>query len=105
VILGDNLSVLRVDAGLSQREFALGAGMSPKSIYRIEAGVRRTRESTLHRIAEVLVETEPNYGPVDRLTAYLVELAGPALAPESQYRDRVERRRARRLEKQTRFAA
>ena len=36
--------------------------MNPSTIYRIEAAVRRTRLSTLQRIAEALVGTAPSMG-------------------------------------------
>ena len=70
--------------------------MNPSTIYRIEAAVRRTRLSTLQRIAEALCEAAPWMGDAERVTADLATLAGLGLAPESHYRERVERRRARR---------
>jgi hypothetical protein len=58
------------------------------TIQRIEAGARRTRRSTLDRIAEALGDPQ--------LAGVLAELAGPALAPESPYAERIARRRVRR---------
>jgi hypothetical protein len=55
---------------------------------RIERGLRRTRASTLDRIACAL--GEPALG------GELARLAGPALAPESEYAERITRRRVRR---------
>jgi len=83
-------------AGLSQNALAWRAGMNPSTVYRIEAAVRRTRLSTLRRIAEALVGAAPWMGDAERVTADLATLAGLGLAPESQYRERVQRRRARR---------
>ena len=70
--------------------------MSGRQIEQIERGIRRTRRSTLKRIAAALVGVEPELGDVNALVEQLVELAGAGLAPESDYRYRVERRRERR---------
>jgi len=83
-----------VAAGLSQDALAWRANLNPSTIYRIEAATRRTRLSTLQRIAEALVGSAP--WDAQRVTADLATLAGLGLAPESQYRERVEGRRARR---------
>jgi len=103
--LAAGLRTARKAAGLTQCDLALGARISPKTVYRIEAAVRRTRLSTLRRIAEALVAEAPWMGDPGRVTADLATLAGLGLAPESQYRERVERRRARRERKHARELA
>ncbi len=78
--------------------------MSGRQIEQIERGIRRTRRSTLERIAFALVEGQPalgieghpELGDADVLVAHLVGLAGNGLAPESEYRKRVEKRRKAR---------
>ena len=94
--LAAGLRTARNAADLSQDALAWRAGMNPSTIYRIEAAVRRTRLSTLQRIADALVGAAPWIGDAERLTADLATLAGLGLAPESVYQDRVQRRRARR---------
>ena len=86
----------RTAAGLSQCDLAWRAGLNPATVYRIEAAIRRTRLSTLQRIEAALVGAAPWIGDAERVTADLATLAGLGLAPESQYRERVQRRRARR---------
>jgi transcriptional regulator with XRE-family HTH domain len=73
---------------VTQGELAKAAQLSTSTIQRIEAGTRRTRRSTLHRIAEALGDP--------KLASVLADLAGPALAPESPYAERIARRRERR---------
>lgn len=97
--LGRYLSGLRRAAGLTQPELALAAGLSRVQVARIETGVRRTRRSTLHRVAAVLVVDCPGSAPVDSLVEDMVSMAGPALAEESAYAERVTRRRTPREEK------
>lgn len=95
--LGENVRFLREDAGLSRRELAWQAFVHPSTIERIEYGTRRTRRSTLERIAAALVEALGlDDGEAVGLVEYLVELAGPALAPESDHADRIVRRRTKR---------
>ena len=84
---------------MTQCDLALAADLSRVQIARIESGVRRTRRSTLRRIACVLVVENPRQGPVDQLLNDLVAMAGPALAEESAYAERVGRRRAVRSDK------
>ena len=93
--LAAGLRTARTAAGVTQCDLAYRAGVNPTTVYRIEAAVRRTRLSTLRRIAEALVRAAPWMGDPERVTADLATLAGLGLAPESQYRERVERRRAR----------
>jgi transcriptional regulator with XRE-family HTH domain len=100
--LGDHLRRLRLDAGLAQWAMADLAVLAPRHIRRLERGECRTRRSTLERIANALADVNPDLGPADQLIDRLVELAGPALAPESPYADRIARRRARRVRKKER---
>jgi hypothetical protein len=68
-------------------------------VSQIELGTRRTRRSTLKRIGRAIVSAHPNASTEDELTEELAEAAGAALAPESGYRDRVDRRRKRRTKR------
>lgn len=97
--LGRLLATTRRAVGVTQGELALAAGLSRVQLARIETGVRRTRRSTLTRIAAALVFEAPTLGSVERLVDDLVEEAGPALAEESAYAERVARRRALRVER------
>lgn len=98
--LGARLRELRRGrAGLSQERLAERAELSAGTIGRIEAGTRRTRFSTLERIAAALTDADPSLGESESLAVSLAGLAGPALAPESEYAERVERRRKRRWRK------
>jgi DNA-binding XRE family transcriptional regulator len=83
--MGDWLASLRQTAGLSQRRLATLAGLNRVSIARIETGQRRTRRSTLTRIAVALSATCPELGSPDALVGELARLAGRALAPESAW--------------------
>ncbi len=100
--LGRLLRGLRKAAGMTQRDIARSAELSSWMVGQIELGTRRTRRSTLRRIARAIVGAHPNASTEDELTEQLVEAAGAALAPESGYRARVDRRRARRA-KQGRY--
>lgn len=95
--LGAEIRTLREEAGLSRRELAWGAFVHESTIARIERGERRTRRSRLEDIVRVFAQ---KYGYDDdtaaALVEYLVEVAGPALAPESEYAQRIVRRRIRR---------
>jgi transcriptional regulator with XRE-family HTH domain len=92
--LGIRLRELRRDSGLTQAQLAEAAELSCRHIERLEAGNRRTRRSTLARIAAAL--GDPLLGN------QLADLAGPALAPESGFAERIARRRARRARKRAR---
>ena len=60
--LAAGLRTARRAAGLSQCGLAWRAGLNPTTVYRIEAAVRRTRLSTLRRLAEALVGAAPWMG-------------------------------------------
>jgi transcriptional regulator with XRE-family HTH domain len=100
--LGVGLRMVRRLTGLSQVDLAIKTQMSPSTVSRIELGIRRTRASTLRRLAESLVNAAPRLGTVDRVAEDLVMLAGDSLAPESPYRERIEWRRAMRAERDQR---
>jgi transcriptional regulator with XRE-family HTH domain len=98
--LGELLKHAREDAGLYQWQVALAAGFSERHLQYLEAGQRRTRLSTLERIADFLAlmlsdSPDDPYDP-DELLDLLVETAGEALAPESENADKIERARQRR---------
>jgi transcriptional regulator with XRE-family HTH domain len=107
VALGDELRRLRRDvAGLARPQLAVRAQISVRTVEQIELGIRRTRRSTLERVVGGLTGDVVGRGKkCDTLVERLVDLAGPALAPESHYRDRVERRRRRRWAKRYRRPA
>jgi hypothetical protein len=75
------------------REFAR---LAVSTVERIEAATRRTRGSTLARVAGALSQAEPSLGSPQAIAARLVGRAGCALAAESPYAERIARRRARR---------
>jgi transcriptional regulator with XRE-family HTH domain len=103
--LGEELRALRVKAGLSRLELAYGVLLSPGHVGHLELGYRRTRRSTLTRIVGVLVEAKPDLGPSDDLVDQLCEVAGPALAPETDFPRQVARtlrRKRRRQEREER---
>jgi hypothetical protein len=98
--LGNELRCLRwTVAQLHRPALAVRAQISVRQIEQIERAIRRTRRSTLERIVAALVKVEPDLGEPAALVARLTELAGIGLAPESEYRERVERRRRRRWRK------
>jgi len=94
--LGRAIGQARVSAGLSRRALAESALMHPTSIARIEYGTRRTRASTLKRIAGALA-AELNDLDEDALVKSWVRLGGRAIAPESEYAVRLEVRRQSRV--------
>lgn len=96
--LGTLIATTRRAVGLTQAELALAASLSRVQVARIETGTRRTRRSTLTRLAGALVVEAPKLGPVARLVSDFVGEAGPALAEESAYAERVTRRRVQRAE-------
>jgi transcriptional regulator with XRE-family HTH domain len=91
------LSDLRIAQGLSVRGLAAAAELSPSQLSRIERGLRRTRATTLARVAEALGQPD--------VLADLIRLAGPALAPESDYAERITRRRESRFRSERNRAA
>lgn len=94
--LGTALRALRRDAGLTQADLAWRAGLAERSLRRIEHGQRRTRRSTLSRLVVGLLPSAADGTAAAELEEALVLTAGPALAPESAYKERVQARRDRR---------
>ena len=92
--LGDELGRLRKQAGFTYSLLGDQAEISAAQLRNIVHGVRRTRASTLLRICVVLAEWLDE--TPEEIRARLVELAGPALAPEAkpEHQDRIDRRRA-----------
>jgi transcriptional regulator with XRE-family HTH domain len=100
VALGCRVRELRARAELTQAKLAELAKLSVSTVGRIEAGARRTRRSTLGRIAAVVApRADPSLGESEPLADSLAGLGGPALAPESAFADRIARRRERRARK------
>lgn len=87
--LGRMIRSRRLAAGLTIAQAADAAELSARHWRRLEAGERRTRSSTLDRIAHAI-----GADPVE-----LAATAGPALADESPYAARIAARRARRTRK------
>jgi transcriptional regulator with XRE-family HTH domain len=98
IALGLCLRELRTEAGLTQLSLGGRASISERSIRRLENGERRTRRSTLKRIADALACEAT--GPADEVFQILRTAAGPVLADESAYRRRIESRRRRRASRQ-----
>jgi transcriptional regulator with XRE-family HTH domain len=94
--MGARLAELRRKRRLAQTDLAEIAKLSTRGFQRIEAGHRRTRLSTLDRLAAALGD--------ESLARELAALAGPALAPESAHAERITRRRERRSRKAERRA-
>jgi transcriptional regulator with XRE-family HTH domain len=96
VAMGAELRRLRQTAGLSLAEVAWAAEVSVQTVWRVETGRRRTRRSTLRRFLDPIVTEAPKLGDLDALLEHLCLVGGDAVAEESIYRDRLERRRKRR---------
>ena len=99
VRLGKAVKMYRLMARVTVTDMAELAELSVRSIYRIEQGTRRTRESTLLRISTVL--TRHLNVTAGELTAEFVHIAGKALAPESspEFQVKIDRRRELRTRK------
>ncbi len=98
--LGCEVRALRfVNGRLVVRSSELGllAQIPRRTLWRIETGIRRTRRSTLQRLAKAAARLNPAAGTHDEIFARLIEAAGNALAPPSKYQYRVDRRRMRRF--------
>jgi transcriptional regulator with XRE-family HTH domain len=96
VELGRLLKRLRLEAAVTQADLARGAEIGERHLRRVEAGERRTRSSTLLRLAGTLSQANADLGSADEIHRRLIAVAGVSLAPESRYADRVDARRARR---------
>ena len=100
--LGERVSALRVQAGLSHRVLAATAVLTPRQLQRIESAGRRTRRSTLDRLLGAMLLAYPDLGDRGELLAELVALAGHALAPESLYAEKSAGRREGKLQRASR---
>lgn len=93
---GAILRGFRVHVGATQSMLGIEAQMHPMHVYRLERGARRTRLSTIWRLASALADFSDGELDADDVAELLVEAVGPALAPESKYEDVLAKRRARR---------
>jgi transcriptional regulator with XRE-family HTH domain len=92
--LGAMIRARRIAINMSQVDLANQAGIGTRHLRRLEYGERRTRGSTLVRIASALATDQ---GAAEACLSELLRAAGPSIAPESDFIARVERRRPRRL--------
>jgi hypothetical protein len=100
--LGREVRALRFVRGrlvVRSSQFGLLAQVPRMTLWRIEAGVRRTRQSTLQRIAKAASLLNPSAGTQDEILERLIKAAGTSLAPPSPYQYRINRRRMRRFRK------
>jgi hypothetical protein len=98
--LGREVRALRFVRGrliVRSSQLGLRAQVPRMTLWRIETGVRRTRRSTLQRLAKAASRLNPSAGTQDEIFERLIEAAGDALAPPSKYQYRVNRRRTRRF--------
>jgi transcriptional regulator with XRE-family HTH domain len=100
--MGAALCALRHGVGLSQRELGWAAEMGADHVGNLERGQRRPRRSSLERLVLVFAALDPGLDG-DELLEGLCDLAGPALAPESAFSERVARRRDRRRRRRERL--
>lgn len=69
---------------VSRKLLARACGMSEGGLAKIEQGTRRTRLSTLRRIADALAELRPPLGPSRAILGRLLFVANGAIAAEPQ---------------------
>ena len=94
--LGEEIRKARTSTGLSVAECARRAQISGPYLWRLEHGQRRPRRGTLRRLAEAIASGRP-CGSAAELPERFVAAAADRLATESAHRERLERRRMRRL--------
>lgn len=94
VAVGKRLQEMIKQARYRQTDLALASKISRSQLYNYRTGRNRPRSSTLLRIVTALAERLD--ADASDLHHELVELAGPALAPETAYPDRVNGRREKR---------
>lgn len=100
---GEGLRQERWRVGLSQAALGHMAEVGERHVRDLEYGRRRTRLSTLSRLASALVRADQTpERSTEELAVRLVSLAGPALASESPHGERVDRRRSRHVARQAR---
>ena len=100
--LGAEVKELRRASGLTAFRYCERALLSESQFWKIGGGFVRTRRSTLERLVAAAVEANPDLGPAGPIVDRLCQIAGPALAAESLYADRLARRMARRARRRDR---
>jgi hypothetical protein len=99
--LGSEVSRPRKAAGLTTADLDRRADVSPEQARNIQGGTRRTRRSTLARIAETLVDPRDELGDRDTLLKRLRSVAGPGSAEESRSAEHLgDNRRRRALQRE-----
>lgn len=89
----------RTLAGISQRQLHLATGLAEFTIHRLEHAARRTRHSTIRRIALALAEARGAFCLADEIAEEMIEALGAAAAPESHRMASIERTRNHRVKK------
>lgn len=89
----------RALAGISQRQLHLATGLAKRTIERLEHADRRTRHSTIRRIALALAEARGAFCLADEIADEMIQALGAAAAPESRRMAGIERRRNHRVKK------
>lgn len=87
---GAQLAAFRNGAGASQVKLAVAVELSPSHINHLEHGQRRTRRSTIRRLAEALAGLAPAVFPdgaddLEDALRYALKDHGQEPAPESKY--------------------
>lgn len=75
------VGVLRDSRRRTQQEVAQAAGLSESSLGSLENGKRRTRVSTLWRLAGALSSLRPSTGSADALFAEFISIPNLSLSP------------------------
>ena len=99
VALGALLRSLRIETGYSATDLAFYSEMTRQHLHHLENATRRTRASTLARIAESLaMRLDMSH---KELTNRLIAVAGIALAPPAnpEHQGRIDKRRKERVVK------
>lgn len=89
----------RALAGISQRQLHLATGLAKFTIHRLEHAQRRTRHSTVRRIALALAEARGAFCLADEIAEEMIQALGAAAAPESHRMASIERTRNHRVKK------
>lgn len=89
----------RALAGVSLRQLHLATGLDRTTIIRLEHARRRTRHSTIRRIALALAEARGAFCLADEIADEMIQALGGAAAPESHRMASIERTRNHRVKK------
>lgn len=103
--LGQRLRELRTSAGLGLGRLAVLTGIKDATLQSVELARHRTRASSVRRVVAALVDADPALGTVEELMVELMAIAAGTLAAESEFVDRIERRRTRRVRKMAELMA